>query len=61
MEGIRRALVLGLMLVLIAGTAIEPAPSVGPHAHTTDFLYGLGRVMVLKSRYVCCKANIIIS
>ena len=28
MEGIRRALVIGL--VLIAGTAIEQAPSVGP-------------------------------
>ena len=28
-EGIRRALV--LCLVLIAGTAIEQAPSVGPH------------------------------
>ena len=30
MEGIRRALV--LCLVLIAGTAIEQAPSVGPHS-----------------------------
>ena len=30
-EGIRRALVLGL--VLIAGTAIEQAPSVGPLLH----------------------------
>ena len=31
MEGIRRALVLGL--VLIAGTAIEQAPSIGPQGH----------------------------
>ena len=32
MEGIRRALVLGL--VLIAGTAIKQVPSVGPQTHT---------------------------
>ena len=45
LEGIRRALVLGLLL--IAGTAIEQAPSVGPGRVTSSLASLLTHVKLL--------------
>ena len=56
MEGIRRALFLGLLLIAV--TAIEQAPSVGPHPSSVSFSVLFKKYNNNNNNNNCLKSNI---